>query len=392
MQQFFTDTIESRLIKDILYTTPLPAYDTVAKGDKIYVGETYIYKSKIIKCTKTGVLGIPSDSSTDRATYSVLGNFYFGKYYPKFTERFSSNHNYYDSFTHRWLGNLLRCYRDIWDIDLMPFYNCFAGDYISGIRITDSSVENSPNSTYRTAIIPIKFNKIYTIAVDCSSEVRIAPAVISNNNLVTTVIGSTVFNLTEMVSKENIKSFANLSYKSPVCYSVTNSNEDPLSGTSLRTLNFISAYENQLYMLIQLPQDNFSSICVLEGDYTQLQCQRIINIVDENKISSEAINSAFLGELSLLQLSDSHNYAFANRLIEYLLWNVICSRDQIDQNIARVQDSINYTIFTPNSIKGVWDLNLRKTLYDLYLNQQDYEILDINGFVDKDIERYLRRR
>lgn len=403
MQQFFTDTIQGRLVKDLIYTTPIPRYNTVSKGSVIYSGETYIYKSRIIKCNKTGVLDIPATSSQDKASYSVINNFYFGKYYPKFTERFASNNNYYDSSTHRWLGNLLRCYRDIWDIDLMPFYNCFAEDYISGLRITNSSVENSPNSSYRTAIIPIKFNKVYTIAVDCSSEVKIAPAVISNNNLVTTVIGSNVFNLTEMacgnlissqdsLSRENIKSFVNLSYKNPIGYSVINDNEEPLAGTSLQTHNFINAYENQLYMLIQLPENNTSSICVLEGDYTQLDSRRVINIVDENKISSQVINDTFLGNLSLLQMNDSHNYAFADRLIEYLLWNVICNRDQIDKNIERVQDSINYTIFTRNSIKGVWDLNLRKTFYDLYMSQSDYEILDINGFVDKDIERYLRRR
>ena len=403
MQQFFTDTIQGRLIKDLIYTTPIPRYDTIRKGDKAYVGETYIYKSRIIRCTKTGLLDIPSSAGSTRATYSVISRFTFGRDYPKFTERFSSNNNFYDSATHKWLGRLLRCYRDIWDLDLMPFYNCFTENYMSGISITSSEVENSPNVITRTAIVPIKFNTVYTIAVDCPSEVKIAPAVISNNNFVTTTIGSNTFNLTDMACgkiitsdgfsmRPNIKSFANLSYKNPITYCVSNEDEEPLEGTSLLTHNFINGYESQLYMLIQLPERNNSSICVLEGDYTQLDSERIINLADESKIAPSAIDSAFLSNLSLLQLNDTQNYAFSQRLIEYLLWNVICNRDQIDQNIERVQNSINYTIYTPNSIKGVWDTNLRKSLYDLYLGQTDYEVLDINGFVDKDVERYLNRR
>lgn len=405
MQQFFTDTIQSRFVKDLIYTTPIPVYNTTSRGNRIYKGETYIYNSKIIKCTKSGLL----DTSGNRATYDVISNYTFGKHYPKFTERYASNYSYYDSATHQWLGRLLRCYRDIWNLDLMPFYNCFSEDYISGLRILPTDIENSPNTVFRTLKIPIKFNTTYTIAIDCSSEVLIAPAVISNNNLVEVKLGDSTYNLTQMVlgetiyetsgevpqavGKQNIKKFTDLSFKNPITYSVVNNSEILLSSaSSLTKANFINGYEKQLYMLIQLPFGNTSSVCVLEGDYTDLSTERIINLSEERRIPPSVINDTFLSNLSLLRLSDNYDYAFADRLIEFLLWNVICHKDQIDQNIARVQDKLNYTIYTPRSLKGVWSTNLRKTLYEMFLSQQFYEVIDITGFVDKDVEKYLTRQ
>lgn len=393
-QQFFTDTIQSRFIKDLIYTTPIPTYNTVNKGDMIYENQIYIYRSNIIKCNTRGILG-------NGAKYTKIADFVFGRHYPKFTERYSSNSYYYDSKTHEWLGKLLRCYRDINDINLMPFYNCFTEDYQSGVRITDTEILNTVYANYRMLKVPVKFNRSYTIAIDCDSEVYIAPAIISNNNFSKVTVDSGAIDLTSLLFNDNIRKYNSLSFKQPILYTVNNQSEARVTELTYSSKNgdysptvtdFLYTYENQLYLLIQLPDDNHSSICILEGDYRDLDGRRIFNYEDISKITEKELNEIFLSNLSLLQFSDKFDYPFADRLIEFLLWNVINQNDPITDNVERVQDKLLLRNYYPSSIKGVWDTELRRILYDLYMSNNRYEKLDITGFVDKDVENYLRRQ
>lgn len=397
-QQFFSDTIQGRFVKELLYTTPIPSYNTVRKGDMIFENQIYIYRTKIIKCLKRGIIG--AADIEQRALFRNIGDYIFGKDYPKFTERFASNTNYYEGQTHKWLGRLLRCYRDIWDLDLMPFYNCFTEEYQSGLRITDTAIENIASANYRMIKVPVKYNKTYTIAIDCSSEVYIAPVLLSNNNLSKVVFQDSTWDLTSLLLENNIAKFTQMSYTQPVTYTVHNDSSNPVTAVSTSRgvqytptkAEFLSTYENQLYMLIQLPVTNQSSVCILEGDYTDLDSRKIYNYAEISKILPSEINRQFLSNLSLLQFSDNLNYAFSDRLIEFLLWNVICHKDEITDNVERVQQKLNFTIYHPTAINGVWDRELRQTLYNMYMSNKKYPLLDITGFVDKDIENYLRRQ
>ena len=77
MQKFFEKTIESDFIKSLLYYTPIPQYECVQDGDYVLtewrdkvdvfgretgetecVGQTYTYNGCIIKCTKSGIIGL----------------------------------------------------------------------------------------------------------------------------------------------------------------------------------------------------------------------------------------------------------------------------------------------------------------------------------------------
>lgn len=118
-----------------------------------------------------------------------------------------------------------------------------------------------------------------------------------------------------------------------------------------------------------------------------------------------------LSNLSLLQMSNGKQYAFSNRLVEYLVWNVICSTDDIDKNIERVQDYISnnkivqynggsYRMseapqlypYTDTYTKGVWKDMMRKYLFDIgYFSKVLPIRLDLNGYVDKDIEQLVTR-
>jgi len=158
-QEFFTRTIESKFIKNVLYNTPLPTYKVVRDGDYVFGGNTYIYKEDIIRVnyvfneeTSTvvfdgsGFLGFIPPSAENNvpeadkvlATYTIVGNYNFGQLYPQFTERFISEFGYYDSGTHEALGKYLRCVRNLYNVDLMPFYNCFSGRYASNLSIAKS--------------------------------------------------------------------------------------------------------------------------------------------------------------------------------------------------------------------------------------------------------------
>ena len=107
-----------------------------------------------------------------------------------------------------------------------------------------------------------------------------------------------------------------------------------------------------------------------------------------------------LSPLSLLQMNDGVSYAFSNRLIEYLLDNVITPVDEIFQNISRVQTYVSElskylgdNAFCCNYIpmlKGEWDDLLRVCTYNDYINSRERS-LDINGYVEKSIEKYITK-
>lgn len=140
MQQFFTDTIESKFIKELLYKSNLPLLTTKSSGDYIVKDFFYIYDGSIIKCTKSGNIG-------DDGEFSIYDDYELGKKYLNLTENHISKYNYYDTDTHEKLGDYLRVLRDVRGIDLMPYYNCFSYKTISGFEIS-SYIDISKYSKY----------------------------------------------------------------------------------------------------------------------------------------------------------------------------------------------------------------------------------------------------
>ena len=381
-QEFLKDTIQSRFIKALLYNAYLPICKTVSTGDYVVGGMTYIWKRNVCRCDKSGYIG-------QEALMRPIRHYTFGLPYPKFTDNYVSEYEYYDIGTHKRLGEYLRCYRDIFEIDLMPFYNCFTGEYTSGLKITEEGIINKINSTDKIFMIPIKFNKTYTICIDSQSELWMAPAVINNGYFVSTFRADEngVFKEIEMTEevcsiKGAIKRYPSSSFNTPLIYRLENTNpENEL---------FLQQDEKYLYLIIQVSEKNNSSLAVLEGDYRNLRTKKIVNTEGFKDMTGVRMNEIFLSELNLMMMSDHKSYPFSDRLIEYLLQNVIDKMDPIEQNIKFAQEGIR-DVYQRYHYPGVWTNELRQDLYEKYQKDNKYPHRDINGFVDKEMERYIMR-
>lgn len=333
-QRFFTSTAQTRLIKNILANTPIPIYDTVRPGDYIIKNCKYIYNITLIKCVKSGII------EDDAEFISLDYTFYWGVDKLNHTERLKDATGFYDSKVHEWLGRYLRAYRDMMNINLMPFYNCFSGVYTSRFKLLTTSYTNSYidsdfgvstevgnkvtvyeadqsydtysqgseqfNSTYvqknpyKILQIPIKLNKTYTIAVDCDSVVKVAPAFINHGHLVKVSVGTSKLDLTEILidnkDEQGIVSpisfeKTNTVFLKPFTIEINSKSQIQVEGITtiddigLTYEQLLQRYEKYLYLLIQLPRSNTSSVVVLEGDYTDISEQKIFSLENVKTMS-----------------------------------------------------------------------------------------------------------
>lgn len=380
LQSFFTNTIESGFIKSLLYNANLPIIKTVTEDDYVIKGNIYIYKTNIIKCTRTGYL-ITSGSSMN---YSICSSFSFGENVPTVTQKYVSKYNYYDSDTHKQLGRYLRCVRNILGINLMPYYNCFNYTILQDVKITESGVTIGSDAHYKVVAVPIKFNKKYSIAIDCASTVILKSVFYGNFGLIKTTNHEDKIYLTDILEEKPVI-INHMNFKHPHLYSISNNFEYLPDGESLS--KECENFESSLYLLIRLPVSNNSSIVVIEGDYSSNTTNVVNNTQvfnNASEIKPEDVDRLFKSNLSLLQINDSNTYAFSNRLIEYLLLNVIDSNDTIPNNIKYIKDCI----YSNSNNTDIWDFALRLKLYDTYMNSNKQK-LDISGFVDKDMERLV---
>ena len=366
-QRFFTSTAQTRLIKNILANTPLPIYDTVRPGDYIIKNCKYIYNISLIKCTTSGLL------EGDGEFITLDDSFYWGASILNHTEKLKDATGFYDSKVHEWLGRYLRAYRDMKGIDLMPFYNCFSGVYTSrfklipvsyinnytddsqnvssvvGSKITvyesDQSYDTYSQGTddfnskyveqsgYKILQIPIKLNRTYTIAIDCDSTVRIAPAFINHGHLVKVKIGTSELDLTNIlidnadgsgiispisVEKTNtvfIKPFTIfINSKSQKVVNDLTTEED----IGITYEQILQRYEKYLYLLIQLPKDNTSSAVILEGDYTELSSKKIFSLEDISMTVDDTYDEFESATASIISTDSNDSLEFKEPYISYL--------------------------------------------------------------------------
>jgi len=414
-QQFFTDTIQSKFIKSLLYNTALPKYNTAREssfetrkvvnpetgviedkevaihGTYLIKGYNYVHHNSIIYCTASGYLGESAMYEASSNPYNHVSEYFFGEYNPKISERYTSKYNYYDSDTHVWLGRYLRYYRDIFGLDLMRYYNCFANTYTDGFDVNLTTGVFNTTHTKKVAKIPIKFNSKYTIALDCSGQFKIAPVLLNKYGIVSTTTSNDENAVSLNTALYNcFKLKNNVSYDSATfkhCISV----DTNLSIIDDEVAQKLFQYERDLYLLIILPPTINTSIVVLEGDYKSYTPHNVINFEDIDDVSSTVITNLCISDLELLQMGTKTSYPFSDKLIEILLGNVISSRDPISNNISKVEKQLP-KVYPASFYDGVWDNYLQGQLYNFYMNDNSYRHLDVDGLVDKRVEMVLQRK
>lgn len=424
-QKFNTDTLLSRFIKNLLANTSIPLLDVVHDGDYIIEGCTYLYNHKIINCTKSGTVKniataeklypsedlFPSDYLYPEigiapAQYEVQEEFREHKH-ARNSYRYKSNVHWYDSATHKHLGNYLRYLRDLHGLDLMPFYNCYSAQELTDVALNipekdhlrpsnslfpntgvypgmlydfdtnERTFEFGQNSNYKVIAIPVKFNKFYTFAIESDTDIYLRAVIYGDNGMVKIAEKDDEY-YSDLLSNTYVTR-ASSHFNEPFLYKVETQNKE------------LYSRQRDLYVILQISASNTSSIVVLEGDYTA----EVAISTDSSSVRSYSIINPVL-----LAFNTQQQYAFSDRLVEYLLNNVITHEDQLSSNIVRVQqqliqkDDYYRKLFTQNKTSaGVWDDQIRSATYRFISSQlKNYTLFDQDGYVNKDIEKLLMER
>lgn len=400
-QKFYTDTLGSRFIKSLLAQTPIPLFDCVIDGDHLIKGRYYVYKRFIIKCVSSGVLAVslnetlyPSDkiypsvflfpgTGLRCATFNVKA--YVDEPNHKTHSVFKSTTNYYDSETHYHLGRYLRYLYATTGLNLLPFYNVYNSTYFTDIELDainqkDVSISRVATQRFKVVAVPIKFGTSYSIAIDCPSQVLMRACIHDKSGFIEETrlpVEDPSSNITSLITTlaDSGRVYSNLRFDSPVNFRIET------SSTSAAML------QHNLYLIIQLPSNNDSSIVVLENFNVSsgVRC-------DENSIRQPEFFNA-----SLLRMNTHTSYAFSDRLIEYLLEGVVSETDLISQNTAMVQTLVgkifpayNISFIKGQHKKGVWDKDISRLIYKLLEDSKNSTMYyDQDGNVNKDTETLL---
>lgn len=364
--QFFKNTIESKFIKSLLYHSYLPNVKPVSTGDYIVQGNSYIYLTSIVKCTKSGFV-----NGTPLAQYKKVGSYLYGQFHNNVDHRFMSSYNYYDSETHSRLGDYLRLIYKIYDVNLLPFYNCFNGSYMHGFYFTKSTLDNGYDIVHinkdvyyykqkkdiKIFQIPIQLNRVYTVAYTCTTSFVMQPVIWKNSYLVDvkTSQGVQLNNALRKLQKVVSSSHFNQPFLfNSFTYNLTDSQQ-----------KLLEKYQKDLYLAIQVPISNQSSMVVLQGQYTDSTGNLIVNYDDKTiqyqyNQYQDVIVPNTLSNLSLLSMNDGEQHPYSDKLIENLLLNQVNSIQDISNNISLYQQKFR---------KALQNISKEKTIRYLIIYQ-----------------------
>lgn len=307
----------------------------------------------------------------------------YNHFYPNLTKTIKIENDIYDTYTHTYLGDYLRFIRDYYNINLMSMYNCFANQ---------TEVVNN----FKFFVIPIKYGTTYTLFYSYDRPIEY--------NFLTDIndIQDVFFNQpsTLTISKRNSSSFPTI--------------------TTNYAHNIIEyAKEKDLKLILKVPLHSDFPIVVLEGDYSKYQnkLKRVqinyerknqfnnlskVNLKSDYKfeenyttIFNDNINTYNFQLVNKLKTNNSNN-PIADRLIEYLLGNVITDKDLISKNIIDAKYKVNIR-YLNHSLTELGKLNSTFTIMDRFKMLDAININklyptnkeDLLGYVDKDVESVL---
>lgn len=409
MLKFNSRNIISGYIKQLLYSFNLPICRVFENENEcinflntssITTSSSPIFKDNYIaiirkyKENRDYFVTIDSQSMEIKPLYIYRYN----HFYPNLTKKLRLENDTYDSYTHTYLGNYLRFIRDYFGINLMSLYNCYNNEII----IQDN---------YKYLLIPIKYDTTYTIFTEKNNIKYLV-----TNEVVDT---KSAINSTNLFSASKINNSYCLSInidKAPVM------NIDQDSETQVSKFGNLFKEEN-LKLIIQTSIEDESPIVVLEGDYInykpyftnyQINYEReswnpgannqLLTSNTRDKYSyEEEYREIFKDNIGTYNFQlvnqlkrDNNNYPIADRLIEYLLGNVITELDPISKNIIDAKKKLAYRYLGYNQVKikntdASFNIMDRFKLLDaVSLNKYSkIDDQDLLGYVDKDVESVL---
>ena len=217
----------------------------------------------------------------------VISSYKFNDKIQNITSNYYITSNIYDTTTHKYLGEYLRFIRDYTGLDLMQMYNCFTNETPANLHLDNFDINDESSQIF---ILPIKFNRTYTIGLDCSSRVELRTCNYESKDIVDTDV------------RHVSKIFSGTKFNKPFIF------ESPKVEKSSDLIN-----EKTLKLLIKIPVTCKSSIVVLEGDYRR-GCDLFIDKKkDKNGVlydDSQVLASVASGELL------RYNHPSADRIFE----------------------------------------------------------------------------
>lgn len=228
-------------IKQILREFNLPNCNIYKEGENLIPNTHYIKGNGFYFCNSNGEL-------------ELISSYVYGSFLPNITSNLKMSNNIYDRYTHRYLGKYLRFLRDYCNLNLMSMYNCFDGEILPTLRITDldkseedeeSEEDTTPkhrftvdDKNYVFYKVPVISNKVYTMATDCALTIEMFCGY---------DIKSTIEPIKETYNKVN-----SCSFNIPFIYEIGNYDNS----------------QNNLCIILKVPMSLKSSIVILEGDYS----------------------------------------------------------------------------------------------------------------------------
>lgn len=153
--------------------------------------------------------------------------------------------------------------------------------------------------------------------------------------------------------------------------------------------------EDNLYLLIQVPESFSSGIVVLEGDYTNMNTKKICNTADIDLMTDAMLDYLFTSNLKLMEIGTTEIIPFSDTLMEFLLWNAIDGLDSLNNNLDRLSIVIRDTYpkpFKEAFRSNFWFPGYRQVIYEMGKDYNSKYITDNLGYVTKDIEESIYSR
>lgn len=389
-------------IKQLLHSTYIPNCPVYKNDGSCYDNGLYVKNDGIYQFVDK--------------TLKFVRPYKFNVRIENYTKLLKLENNIYDWHTHEYLGEYLRFLKDYFKLNLMSLYNCFSGRMLENAIIKNSNgniIASYDDQSYTNYIVPVKLNSQYSIYIETSGSVEVAPILYDKGYYTRT---DTVDSLTTA----GYKKYNSPSFKKPLIYDFLK--------TNIKKLKDFYKYENDLKLLIKVPFNCNSSIVILEDNYTNTQGfvygknngkndpyifdanNSVINYeyTTSDEITDKAEPNPYINEIplktrsQLTYINSNVSHPFADRLLEYLTDNAITHLDEISDNIKRVQRELirrkiesirnktNKTGLSSVQYEGIWEGRYKGILYDV-ANEEGLltSNFDILGYVDKDVEMKL---